>query len=394
MEIECDVAVVGGGVAGASLACALAGSDLSVVVLERTLGGEGLNRGDALAPGVMPLLDSWGVKERLEERGPIHREFYHWYTVEDGLCMRLDLRVHPKYSYGLTLDHRIIETELLRKAAEASNVRVLLRHNVRGLLRNDGWIAGVEGKSSDGTFRVKAAAVISVEGQKGKLPEDVGIKSEYYENEHEYLMLDTLSVDTYRGQALMTFSRYGIVGYFELPNGRARMPIQLPAGGGAELKNTDFAWVKQNLHRMIRDVDPNQLDFEGSHVYKIHEHHVPAYGKDGLLLLGDVAHTVHPVAGQGMNMALRDAAALAGILKRHGVSRERFGAILNEYDGQRRPINEQIWRRCRKLAQWFTTTGYLAHLSRRLYLRTVPRLPGYRAKIQRMVSSFDKLPPQ
>ena len=77
MEIECDVAVVGGGVAGASLACALAGSALSVVVLERTLGGEGLNRGDALAPGVMPLLDNWGVKERLEERGPIHREFYH-----------------------------------------------------------------------------------------------------------------------------------------------------------------------------------------------------------------------------------------------------------------------------------------------------------------------------
>ena len=190
----------------------------------------------------------------------------------------------------------------------------------------------------------------------------------------------------------MTFSRYGIVGYFELPGGRARMPIQLPAGGGGALKNTGFAFVKQNLHRMIADVDPEQLDYSGSHVYKIYEHHAPVYGRSGLLLLGDVGHTVHPVVGQGMNMALRDASALAKILRRHGAKPEKFETILGEYSAQRRPVNGQVWSSCHQLARRFTKTGRLAHLSRRLYLKTIGMIPGYRAKLERMVSSFDELP--
>ena len=185
--------------AGAGLACALADSGLSVVVLERTPGGEGLNRGDGLAPGVMLLLDSWGIMKRLEERA-VRWSLFHWYTIEDGLCFRLDLRVHPQYSYGLTVDHRIIETVLLQRASEAPNVTVCLRHNARSLLRENDRIVGVEGREPGGSFRVRAGLVVSVEGQKGKLAEEAGIQSEFYENEHQYLMLDTPTVDRYRGR--------------------------------------------------------------------------------------------------------------------------------------------------------------------------------------------------
>ncbi|HET9117108.1 MAG TPA: FAD-dependent monooxygenase, partial [Pseudonocardiaceae bacterium] len=81
----------------------------------------------------------------------------------------------------------------------------------------------------------------------------------------------------------------------------------------------------------------------GSHIYRIKRQHAASYSGPRAALVGDAVHTIHPVGGQGLNIAIQDSAKLAELLGPvllDGKAPESaFAAALSEYEAIRRPIN-------------------------------------------------------
>ena len=74
-------------------------------------------------------------------------------------------------------------------------------------------------------------------------------------------------------------------------------------------------------------------------MFPLKSHHAKQYGKPGILLIGDAAHTVHPLAGQGLNLGLMDVAVVVDLLARHGLD---SNDLLNAYTQKQRNHNERM----------------------------------------------------
>src|SRR5262249_45863460 len=85
---ECDVGIVGGGVAGAAAACALVGSGVSVTLFERRDLSRDPNRGDNLHPGTLTILQRWGALPALRERGAFDSRYLTFTDATGLLCAR------------------------------------------------------------------------------------------------------------------------------------------------------------------------------------------------------------------------------------------------------------------------------------------------------------------
>jgi 2-octaprenyl-6-methoxyphenol hydroxylase len=107
--------------------------------------------------------------------------------------------------------------------------------------------------------------------------------------------------------------------------------------------------------------------------YPLSAMHAARYTAPRLALVGDSAHGIHPIAGQGLNLGLRDATALADLL----LSAEDPGApaILARYQAARRPANLAMLAATDTLDRLFSTNNPALRLARDIGLATVNRMP-------------------
>ena len=117
-KVECDVVIVGGAVAGATLACNLRDSGLRVMVLEATPAIPPVNRGDALAPCTVARLAETGALPSFERRGAIRVR--QWKAIgpegETLLHVRIADAAPPPHDYILCLPHPLLEEALVETA--------------------------------------------------------------------------------------------------------------------------------------------------------------------------------------------------------------------------------------------------------------------------------------
>ncbi len=120
-------------------------------------------------------------------------------------------------------------------------------------------------------------------------------------------------------------------------------------------------------------------------IYKLGAMHAHAYTAERLALVGDAAHGIHPIAGQGLNLGLRDAIAL-GELVRAAVSAGAdpgAPALLARYQAARRPANLLMLGATHALDRLFSTDNAAVRLVRDLGIAGVQRLPPLKRAFMR-----------
>ncbi|HXW19196.1 MAG TPA: FAD-dependent monooxygenase [Roseiarcus sp.] len=315
-----DVVVAGGGVAGLALAACLKqalGAGADILIADPRLGDiEGRERASAIAPGSRRLLTEVGVWETIASRAqPIHEMAITDGGVWDG-ARPVHLSFHERADEPLA--HMAMNDDVvaaLRDRCLALGVECV-KAGVGGFVINRYTI---DAKIADASAR--ARLLVGADGARSKLRALADIATVGWDYPQSAIVATIGHQRDHRGRAEQHFLPAGPFAILPLPGRRSSIVWNESKADAAALLSLDKADFRRELEARftlklgeIEAVsDPIALPL----VYRVARRFVA----ERLALVGDAAHVVHPLAGQGLNLALRDVAALA----EHIVERVRLG---------------------------------------------------------------------
>ena len=376
-----DVLILGGGLVGSALGVALSAHGLTSIIVDiadrdAVLAAGFDGRASAIASAPYRMLEAIGVTERLKGLGcPIEG-----IRVSDGLEPgALDFASGaPGDPLGTMFENRHLRRALLDSAEAAEHVD--LRMRTRALTVERGPF-GVTAQLSDGTT-VSAPLMIGAEGRNSPTRETAGLRVARWTYDHAALVSSFHHEHSHENIAYEIFYPSGPFALLPLVDDdyghRSAIVWSVRAGDApGMLKLSDRGWLHEAEKRMGGFL--GELSNLGQRwSYPIGFHHAARIVGDRLALVGDAAHGIHPIAGQGVNVGFRDVATLVEVL----VEGRRTGLDLGDaqllvrYDRWRSLDTFMVSLATDGLTRLFGVPGKTASAVRRLGLSAVQRLPA------------------
>ena len=372
-----DVVVVGGGLIGLSLACALARVGFDVAVVDRedpadatAAGFDG--RASAIAFASRRMLDAVGVWPDLTTVAQPILDI-RVSDRESLLHLHFDHRELDSQPFGYMVENRHLRTALLAAARRGPNLVLHAPRRVVDLERGPGLARAV---LDDGSA-IEAPLVVACDGRASSLRAAAGIKARGWSYPQCAIVCTIAHERAHRGIAHERFLPSGPFAVLPLTGDRTSLVWTERADLAATFLALDRAGFDLEMRRRLGDFLGAARTIGPRWSYPLAMHHAERYVDRRLALVGDAAHGVHPIAGQGLNMGLRDVAALTEVL----VDTMRLGLDIGATDRLER---YQRWRRLDNLTmiavtdalnRLFVADSAPLTLARDLGLAAVDRLP-------------------
>ncbi|WP_047248926.1 FAD-dependent oxidoreductase [Chromobacterium subtsugae] len=338
-----DIVIVGGGMVGSALAAALAGNGLSICVLEREAPApfdpeqDPDLRVSAISPASARFLAGIGAWDKvLAMRAAPYRRMQVWEGEENRAAL-FDAAEADVEQLGHIVENRVAQLAATAALRDKGYVDYRCPAAVSGIVYRP---QATQLTLSDGS-QLQARLVVAADGARSLVREAAGIGITGWDYPMHALVL---ACRTDGGQQDITWQRF-------TPDGpQAFLPLCGDAASlvwyhrPEEVKRL-LALPEAELIAAVAQAFPRKLPgivriaARGS--FPLTRRHAQRYVRDGVALAGDAAHTIHPLAGQGVNLGFQDAAALADvILSARGQGEDWAGAAaLARYTRARKPAN-------------------------------------------------------
>lgn len=316
--LQVDVAIAGGGLVGASLALALAQLQLRVALIEATPFGAAEQpsfdeRTTALSNGSRRIFAGLGVWPLIEREATAIRRIHVSDQGRFGFT-RIDAREQGLSALGFVVVNRLMGAALWRRLTAEPSVTVLAPAKVQAMHLQQ-QVQRIQCDLGDGGTRVVTAKLaVAADGARSTLRQAAGIGSSVWEYEQVALVSNVFSQHFHDHVAYERFTSSGPLALLPMTEGRSGLVWTFEpqtAKKMAALPDAEFLARLQEafgfrLGRFTR-VGARQL-------YPLSLTRADEYVAERLAVVGNAAQTLHPIAGQGFNLGLRDAASLAEVL--------------------------------------------------------------------------------
>lgn len=339
-----EVAVVGGGMVGASLGLALGQAGFDVVMVEASAGGataaEGPfdNRVSAISRSSERLFRHLGTWQAMEGARLAPYQAMEVRDVASGASIRFDSADLGEPDLGCIIENRVVVAALEARIRELDNVTW---RRPRQLRRLGDCRDGVRTLTLD-QGEVEAALVVGADGAHSPVRRLAGIADGASDYGHHALVA-TVRLEEPHGQvARQWFLKDGPVALLPLPEAHTCSIVWSTVPEvAAELASLEEGDFLERLGEATQQALGRPLTVTGRAVFPLVRRHAERYVGPCLALVGDAAHTIHPLAGQGVNLGLLDAAALTEVLAAARDAGRPLGgeATLRRYERWRRGHN-------------------------------------------------------
>lgn len=368
-----DVAIIGLGPVGATLANLLAQRGLSVLVLEREQDVYSLPRAIQFDGEVMRVFQTIGIADELEPNLVVAARMVF---VDDEGHVLIDWKrptdVRPQgWNTSYRFHQPTLERALRRRLADHDNATVALSHEVTGIGRcAEGFTLEAIDRASGQTVTFAARFVVGADGARSTARRVLGTRMDDLRSHERWLVVDCLlneDMPELGDDSIQYCNPERPATYVRGPHNRRRWELMLHADEDAtELTSEQRIW--ELLSPWIK---PHQAEIERPAVYTFHSVVAQGWGEDGIYLAGDACHQTPPFMGQGMCAGIRDASNLAWKLAEvaQGVADP---SLLRSYESERSPHVRTFIETAVRLGSVISTTDPELARSRNAAMRENP----------------------
>lgn len=308
-----DIAIVGGGMVGLTLAAALKESDMRIAIIESYSPAVELEqtpdiRVSALSRSSEQVLRSVGAWNGITERRAAPYYGMSVWEQDSFASIEFDADAITQRNLGHIVENRVIQLALLEQVEKQANVTFFMPAECQSMAvgESEVWLTLNNGNS------LTCKLVIGADGANSWVRQQADIPLTHWDYGHCALVANVHTTEPHQGIARQIFTPRGPLAFLPLPDPNMCSIVwstdPLRAEWLAELDNQQFEQQlcvefdnRLGLCQLVSDraVVPLKMryarDFAGTRI----------------ALVGDAAHTIHPLAGQGVNLGLLDAASLA-----------------------------------------------------------------------------------
>ncbi|MGX9900868.1 FAD-dependent oxidoreductase [Arthrobacter sp. SA17] len=302
-----DVLIVGGGPVGLYLASLLVSHGLAVRVLEQRLSRSPFSRAIGIHPPALEALDRIGVASRLVAAGV---QIHHGVAIGNGrpVAGMSFGGLSGRFPFVLSLPQEQTEAILEHRLRELDPA-VLQRGSTVTGMHDDGRTVTLDVASASGSLTHTSLLTIAADGVRSSMREFLGIRSRVKIYRDAYLMGDFQDSTDFGSDAVLFLAAKGIVESFPLPGSLRRWVVRMPGLP----QQAEPGMLADLVHeRTGIPIDPETNSMLSSFGVRSRRAVKLIHGRTALI--GDAAHEVSPIGGQGMNLGWLDAAALAPII--------------------------------------------------------------------------------
>lgn len=388
-----DIVIVGAGMVGSLLAALLKDSGLAILMLERTA---------VQAPASdAPFEPRVSALTRASEN--LLRHVGAWSAVEACRCcaytgmtvwdadgtgrVEFSAREIGESHLGVLVENRLLQTALTDAALKADNVMLRCPAQLTHLERlPQGWQLTL----ADGEV-VQATLVVGADGAQSAVRNMVGLETRSTDYHQRAIVTTVRTRQSHQFTAWQCFSPTGPLAFLPLLTASGddhycsivwsqdEHEAQRLLALDDEAFKREIGLAFENTLGDIESVDPR-------YSFPLRAAHATDYVRDGLALIGDAAHAIHPLAGQGVNLGLLDAAVLAEEIRRALARKIAWWdeATLSRYARRRRAHNTLILNSMTGFRTLFGSQNPLLVVARNLGMRATNRLQPVKQELARV----------
>ncbi|WP_448573873.1 FAD-dependent hydroxylase [Trichothermofontia sp.] len=385
-----DVAIVGAGIVGLTLACALQNRGLRIALIEAEPRSMAIQKGQAyaislLSSQIFAAIGVWDtIRPQISPFGQIRLSDADYSGVVQFFPQDLGTEV-----LGYVAEHGVLLSALQTQCRESAGVDWLCPATVCSV--DYGETAAVVTLQAAGERRsLRSRLVVAADGARSPLRTAAQIKT-YGWQYWQACLVCTVKPEKPHGEiAYERFWPSGPFAILPLPDNRCRIVWTAPRPEAEALLALDDADFLAELRRRYGDQMGNLTVVGDRFLFPVRLMQCQRYTGPRLVLVGDAAHGCHPVGGQGMNLGIRDAAALAEVLQRAHQQGQDLGspAVLAQYDRWRRRENWVILGFTDFLVRLFSNEWLPLVLTRRLGLWLLRHVPPVKRLALRLMTGL------
>ncbi|MGJ9385677.1 FAD-dependent oxidoreductase [Salipaludibacillus sp. CF4.18] len=322
-----DVVIIGGGVGGLTLSVKLAQANLKVLVVEREKQPGKIYKGELLQPKSLQGFQLMGIsKEVLSESFSLPK--IHTYELnknkngelEKALYIPLDyLRLPAPFTEARMIPHETLKKILLDKAKEYPGFHYwnpATFHSFSEIDEQNNDFKRAKVKYDKQEIDIEAKFFVGAEGRASIIRKAMGEDVTTTKYNHQFLTV-TFPRPSDFTEARMYATHEDFIGLFPLPNNKIRSVMLIKPGDYKLMKNKGLETFYDSITKFEPSLEGYVQEIKSWKEIQLMipiRHNIKQYVKGNAVILGDAAHIVHPMAGEGMNLAIQDGMVLGELL--------------------------------------------------------------------------------